>query len=969
MGRRTELAVLHDLISAAGPEAPGVVEIVGDPGIGKTRLLTEWADLAARSGWLVLSGRAAEFEQQVPFGVFGAALEDHPGLTGGNGPTGLAELDVSDLRLLRSVFPVLPAPPDEAPVQAVTAERYRLHRAVRTLLEVLSRQSGLLLVLDDLHWADIASTELVEYLLRHPPRGRLLLAVAHRRRQTSARLRHALARAVHSGMVERMELGPLTPADVDELLPADADPTRRRRLYEASGGNPLYLQALAAPSAGGDEQDPGPRPVDARGHVPEPVRAALVAELDALAPRTLLVAQACAVAGDQVGVGLVARTAGLDVDAVVGLLDELVRHDVVRPAATGGRFEFRHPLVRRVAYDTAGAGWRVAAHTRAAAALHETGAPAAELAHHVERSAERGDARGVEVLREAAAATLHQSPATAVHWLRAALRLVPDGPDWLPARLDLLGLQAQAYGLIGQFRDSRGALHELRRLLPAELTEQQARIIAFCAMVEHRLGRHAEARAQLLAGLAALPDEESPAGLALKIGLATGVARRLDPVLDRDWPAEALTTARRLADRAALACTLAIAVVARHTRGLVDEETVALLDEAAALADTLPDGELARLVETLVWLGWAEVCQERLDDGVRHMLRGLDIARAAGQSHLVNFLHGNLGIVHILRGDLERAAGHLDDELDAVLLTGSEALHGPALRNQCWLAISAGDTENALRLAKEALACAEGGGSPDVRLATGLLGIAHLFADDPATCVDLMMTAAGGDPELRAVDPLERTAWHEALAAAEAALGHLDKATAWADRAFAHAAGLPRRTGVAHLARAHALLPGDPARAAAEALRSAELLLAAGDRLMAARAHAVAAVALAADSRPDAAREQFAESTALLQACGAQRHKETALREQRRMNARQPRRSGSRREPADGGTPTDTELTPRERQVAELAARGLTNREIGRALYISPRTVNVHLSRVFAKLGVSRRAALAGRLPPAPDDN
>ncbi|RSM47553.1 hypothetical protein DMB66_48320 [Actinoplanes sp. ATCC 53533] len=987
-----------------GPAQDGpaqVVEIVGDPGIGKTRLLAEVAAHARRSGWSVLSGRAAEFERQVPFGILGDALSEHLGAVAP------AALGVPDLDLLRAVFPALSgAVPDRVEPGPVGAERFRLYRAVRSLLTALAGTGGLVLILDDLHWADEGSAELTEFLLRHRPAGRVLIVVAHRPRQTPAALRRALSRPE----VEVIDLGPLSEADADGLLPATVDRRRRQRLHAASAGNPFYLLALAAQPEPGS---PGPGGLPATtGAVPESVRAALAGEFAALTARQLLVAQGAAVAGDGVRAGLIARTTGLALDAVLADLDDLARHDLIR-VGPGGRFRYRHPLVRRVGYDLAGAGWRVAAHARAAAALRADGASAAEIAVHIEHSAEPGDPAAVEVLRDAATAAIQHSPAAAAHWLTVALRLVPDVAESILIRLDLLTLRARAYGLSGRLLESRTTLHEIRRLLPAGLAEQHADIAAFCATIERLIGRHAEARAQLLAELRTQPDQHSDAALALKLGLATGVVIRadLDPgpapgvppdaapglapelapdsapdpapgptpelvpdlapghaadlapgpapgprpdpglASGRDWPAEALTTARLRGDAVATAWALAMCVVADHMAGRVAEQTATRLAEAAQLVDALPDGDLAESIESIMWLGAAETCQEWLGDAIRHLLRALAITRAAGQGHGVAYIHAMLGAAHLLLGDLERAGAFLDDQLDAAYLTGSTDLVSQAWRNQCWIALARGDVEEALRAGKEAVACADAEKHGVGGLAEGTLGLAHLLSGDPATCIDLMVSGGGG-PGLRRVDPFERSTWYEALAAAEAALGHTDEAAGWADRAFANAAGLPRRTGLAHVARAHSLRATDGGAAAESALRGAELLRDAGDRIMAGLAHLLAGQILAAPelAAPDRAREQFAAACALFEACGATGHLKRAVRERRRMDARRPRRAAG------------AALTPRERQVAELTAQGLTNRQIGDALFLSPNTVTIHLAHVFAKLGVSRRAAVAAHL-------
>ncbi|HKN52566.1 MAG TPA: AAA family ATPase, partial [Amycolatopsis sp.] len=413
VGRQAELGNLDRLLVEAANGVCRTAEIVGEPGMGKTRLLAELALRARKGGWLVLSACAAEVEQHVPFSVINNAL---------------AETDFAGL-----------SPETSA------AERYRLHRAVRELLETLAKPAGLVLLLDDLHWADEGTAEVVDHLLRRPPAGRVLLAVAHRPRQTSSLLRRTLAQ---NGEVLRLELGPLAPAEVDELLPPPGDAARRQALYAASGGNPFYVQALAGPYADGHAQ-----PAESAGpaEVPEPVQAALLAELHTLSPGQLVVVQAAAVAGDGVPADLIAKTAGSALDEVLPVLDELARRDIIRATGSGGRFQFRHPLLRRVTYDAAGAGWRVAAHARAAAALREGGWPVTELAHHAERSATPGDPDAVDVLRQAAATSLHRAPAASVHWLQAALRLVP-------GQLDLLLLLAHAYGLTGQFQECRDTL-------------------------------------------------------------------------------------------------------------------------------------------------------------------------------------------------------------------------------------------------------------------------------------------------------------------------------------------------------------------------------------------------------------------------------------------------------------------------------------------------------------------------------
>jgi len=176
LGRDAELAELAAAIAAARSD-PAAVALTGEPGIGKTALLEELGRRAGTAGFTVLAGRAAEHERDVPFGVVVDALDDHvarmaPERLAALGPARLAELGA-----------VLPAAADHAagaPPAGGAAERFRFHRTLRALIGLVGRDGPVALVLDDVHWADEASVELVLHLLRRPPRGRVLVGFAMR---------------------------------------------------------------------------------------------------------------------------------------------------------------------------------------------------------------------------------------------------------------------------------------------------------------------------------------------------------------------------------------------------------------------------------------------------------------------------------------------------------------------------------------------------------------------------------------------------------------------------------------------------------------------------------------------------------------------------------------------------------------------------------------------------------------------
>src|SRR5499427_5157375 len=214
VGRDGELGSLARILDELDRGCPGAVAVAGEPGIGKTRLLRELAARAGARGYLVLSGAASEFEHDLPFSVFVDALDKY---VAGLEPERLAVLDDQVRAELAHVFPSLWALAAGREV-ALQHERYRSHRAVRELLERLATPTPLVLVLDDVHWADSASAELLGALLRRPPATAVLIALALRPRQTPERLSAPLERAHREGMLTRIELNALSPAEARAFL-------------------------------------------------------------------------------------------------------------------------------------------------------------------------------------------------------------------------------------------------------------------------------------------------------------------------------------------------------------------------------------------------------------------------------------------------------------------------------------------------------------------------------------------------------------------------------------------------------------------------------------------------------------------------------------------------------------------------------------------------------------------------------
>ncbi len=925
IGRSAELAALDAALNRIGEQPAPVLEIVGDPGIGKSRLLAELRTGADGRGLLALSGAAGEYEQSLPYGVFVEALDDH---VAGLPRATIETLGPSQIARCAAVLPSLSDV--AADDRAGTEGRYRLHRAMGSLLALLAADRGLVLILDDLHWADAASLELLDFLCRHPPAERLLVAGAYRPRQASTRLVTIMARDA-----QRIAPGPLTRAEVAELVGDRSD-----ELFRTSGGNPFYLLALA-----GADRD---RPVEQPGEsgIPAAVEAALRAELDRAKPEGRLVAQAAAVAGDPFDVDVAAEAAQVPTAEALRRLDELIELDLIRVAEGARRFQFRHPLVRQIVYRSAPEGFRLAAHARAARALNRQGAAVSALAHHVERSAVPGDARSIDVLARAAEEALPKAPGTAAHWLDTALRLLPHDSAAQPRRLILSLARARALVVSADVAAAGDLLDGILTSLPATSSPERLEALALYALVAPMLAPD-RARRLLRRELDQLPDDNSPDAARLKVALAL-VETNNGEFRGRDLALEAFSTAYECGDRLLQGEAAGLLAVRCAARGET-EAAIRWYAAACRLVDGLYDAEVAAGLAVLPSLAWAALLLDRYDDCLRYAERAVEIARSGGQGYVLTYLLNSRTVALRVLGRLEAAAAAVDRASDAVELSPDEGMRATVWCQRCWISVWRGDVDAAVASGLRAVSAGNVAGGQARSLAEAGLVAARLAAGQP-DAIELFLEAVGG-PDAPDLDVLNRTTIYEYLTAGELDRGRIAAADDWASRAEAGCpSGLPRRIGHALLARARVQLARkDGAGAIERSIAAADAFSSAAAWYEAATAKLITGQAYALVGDRELAVAALDEVLMRAGEFGAKRLESQAVRALRRLGRRV-------------AAPTDDwrgALTRREHQVAELVARGLTSRVIAGRLFLSPRTVDTHLTNIYAKLHVSSRAALA----------
>jgi DNA-binding CsgD family transcriptional regulator len=922
--REPELAALGGAVARTREGAGGCLLIEGPAGVGKSRLLASARSLAADAGLRVFDSRGSALEREFAFGVArqlfeqplsAATDEERRALLGG--AAGLAG------RLTGQPGPEVTAQSGETAFGA-------LH-GLYWLTANFADAGPLVLAVDDAHWADGPSLQFLGYLSRRLEGLPVLLLAAGRApdpegddlwRELVSDLAvevlrpHALSES-GAAQVVRERLGPEVASEFSAAC------------HRATGGNPLFLRELVAAL---EEAEIAPTS-DAADTVtavgPPAVSRFVLHRLERLGPRATDLARSVSVLGGDADIALAGRAAGLEPEQAQPVADLLVQAEVFAPEQELG---FVHPIVRAAIYEDLLPGDRAARHLAAARLLDETGAPAERVANQLLQSRPTGDGRWVPVLRAAASSAAERgAPAAAISYLRRALEELAGDEGRAEMLCDLGRLELARVGY------ELAETHLQQALDTPAGPAVHARAAAWLSRVAITSGRpEAAARA-----LDALLDQLSRADgeLAVELEAETVTLTRLELSLRHLMQERLDAFVRRAAGSARFGPIAQVhAAAERLAQGAPAAEAAEAL--TSALRDGPPQDPYVFLiaVDSLVRTERYDVVAPLID-------MALEAARALGLNPQLAALHTQRAILALGRGSV--ADAHLDTQLALELAPDWHFVLRQVVAVAMEIALERGELEAAQELARrepermdrerlflDRYLVSRG----QVRVASGDVrgGLADFLR-----CGELL--EAYGTPDL--------TRWRPYAVAALAESGEEQRAVemARAEIASARAFGAPR-------ALARALRTGGRAVGGDEGLELPEEAVAVAEgspaRLEAAYALADLGEELMQRRRRRDGRDALRRALELANECGA-----TALAER----ARGALGAGGGRPPRLELTGVDA-LTPAERRVCELAAGERTNREIAQQLFVTEKTVELHLTNAYRKLGIRSRFQLASAL-------
>lgn len=922
--RDEALAVGDRLLAEVGAGLGRVLVLEGPAGIGKTRVLETIRERARAAGLQVLRARAGELERDFSYGVVRQLFETQLA-----GPS-RAELLSGAAELARPVFDVTQTGEQRAgdPAQGTLHGLY--------WLTVNCVEAGPLLIsLDDLHWCDPASVRFLAYLVRRLDGLGVLLLTTMRPR--SGPEPGVIDEVTDSPSTTLLQLQPLSPAGVASLLSAhfgaEADPQFSSTVSEWTAGNPLLLRELIAAAAVRRIDPTAAGAMQIRELAPESVGRLVLRRIAPLGPRALALAQAVAVLGEDAQLAQAFELAGLSRQDASRAYDALQGIDVL---SRGERLAFVHPLVRRAIYDDMESHRREAAHAAAAELLAAAGTASSRVATHLLAVAPRGAHAVVASLRAAAREAMAQgAPDAAATYLSRALAEPPADAERTALRVELGLALARA-----RPAECVPYLMEVIETTDDDLLAEAVVALSYVPLTSLAVGQYDEWVPIALRAIDRIRDKRAVRRVEAHYVIVGGfrpdhypaAKQLLDAItVDDDGDDEPVSQ-------------MLLGLKASHAAREGARPEVALeLARSALTGEALIRGNSAAFglpCNVLIHL-------DQFDEVVTTLNRVLAHARRTGFLSTFTMASWLKAWVRFGRGDLAGAEAELPIAIDP----DPTRLRGMRLGDDVLgqVALHRGD----LPVAAEHLDYSDEVEEPGVwgwAISRGRRGVLRAGQGRLDAAVDDLLTAGSWLTALGCANP----AYFPWRSEAALVLGRLERrdeglALAREEVELARVWGAPRALGNA-LCSAGLVTGGDDGldlfREATSVLRDSPAAL------TRARAETELGAALRRANRRADARAPLALGLELAERCGATSTVERAREELIATGAR-PRRVAR--------TGVDS-LTASERRVARMAAEGLTNRDVAQALFVTPKTIEVHLSHAYQKLGIKSRSQLQAAL-------
>lgn len=914
VSRPEEVRAVTAFLTAA-TEAPSALVAEGDPGIGKTTLWLSVVEYAGQGGFRVLSARPAEAESVLAYASLADLLTGVDARVWANLPS--PQRRAIDRVLLRT----------EA--EDLTTDQRAVGAGFLSVVELLAEEAPILLAIDDLQWLDPSSRNVLAYAVRRLSARVGVFGTVRTESDDQAGAASWLQLPRPDG-IQRVQIRPLSLGGTNAVITHRLGRSLSRpaivRIQEVSGGNPFYALELARAMDGDVRSADLTMPLT----LSELVRAR-IGSLDDSA-HELLLAVACHATPT---VEVVARATGIAAEDVVARLESAEDKGIV--VIDGHRLRFAHPLLARGFYTDVTPARRRSMHRRLAEVVDEP-----ELrARHLALAATHGDELTLMSLDEAAdMARSRGAPAAAAELLDLAIALGGGNPE---RRI----LSAAHHFDAGEPARARAILEEtIEQLEPGPRRAEAFSLLALVSTLNDSFDEAADLLERALADAGDNLEQRAPILVSLSFALIN--AHRTDAAVARIE--DAVEAATELHDAHALSQALSMRAMLRFMCGRgVDEDS---MRRALELEDRSADisSAFSPSVQYALMLAWTG----KLDQAHQEMLAIRRRCIDRGEESELSFIDFHSVLIHLWRGSIAEATLIAEDALERARQLNGDLPLSVALTVHAAVAAYAGDEQVVRTDVAEALAASERCGS-------------RRLGEWPVTMLGFLELSLGNyEAVLETVSPLMKYLFAvpdstEIISAsyvpdaAEALihLGRLDEAEALIDILERNGSRLDRPWTKAVGARCRAMLlaaRGDINGAVA----ATRLAMAEHDRVPIPFEYARTQLVVGQLQRRQRQKDQAA--TTLHEAL------QTFEDLNMRLWADRAREELAR---ADVGPRRMSDLSPSEQRVAELAASGMTNRDVAAALFISPKTVESNLARIYRKLGIHSRAELGRHMAPS----